>query len=62
MVKNRLDRRDDVDIARNAAEALKHTVVIPQGVVKVAVHEGRATLTGALAWNYQRGRSGTPPA
>lgn len=54
VVKNRADRREDVDIARNAVEALKHTVVVPQGVVKVAVHDGRVTLTGALAWNYQR--------
>lgn len=54
VVKNRIDRREDVDIARNAAEALTHTVVVPQGAVKVSVHEGRVTLTGALAWNYQR--------
>ncbi|MEO7269671.1 MAG: BON domain-containing protein [Knoellia sp.] len=54
IVKHRLGWHEDLDIARAAAEALKNTVVVPQGAVKVAVHLGRVTLSGSLAWNYQR--------
>lgn len=47
-------RREDVDIAREAARALESTVTIPPGSVKAAVDHGRITLTGLVAWNYQR--------
>lgn len=54
VIRPRLGPAGDIDIAHSAGEALKSTVVVPQGAVKVTVHEGRVSLSGKLAWNYQR--------
>lgn len=54
IVKHRNGQRDDADIARSAVNALRATVVVPEGSVKVAVHDGRVTLSGSVHWNYQR--------
>jgi osmotically-inducible protein OsmY len=45
---------EDADIARMASAALERTIVIPMGSVKASVREKVITLTGALAWQYQR--------
>lgn len=50
--------RDDIDIAREAGATLSRTVVIPQGSVRATVHDGEVTLTGEVAWNYQREATG----
>ena len=46
--------QQDADIARLASAALDRSVVIPLGSVKATVREKVITLTGALAWQYQR--------
>jgi osmotically-inducible protein OsmY len=47
-------KRTDTDIARAAAEALRWHSLVPDDKVKVAVDEGRVTLTGEVDWAYQR--------
>ena len=44
----------DADIARLAAAALDGSVVIPPTSVKASVRERVITLTGSVAWQYQR--------
>ena len=51
-VKLRLARTDD-DIARDAARALELRGAIPDKV-QAAVHQGHITLTGTVAWLFQR--------
>lgn len=46
--------RDDADIAREAAQALEHSVVVPANSVKASVHDHVITLTGSVPWQYQR--------
>ena len=46
--------RSDTDIARDAGAALDGTVTLPSGAVKATVHDNAITLTGAVAWQYQR--------
>lgn len=46
--------RTDADIAREAAAALDRTVVLPPGSVKATVHDHVITLSGSVAWHYQR--------
>jgi osmotically-inducible protein OsmY len=46
--------REDADIAGLAATALDRSVVIPPNSVKASVRERVITLTGAVAWQYQR--------
>ncbi len=46
--------RDDIDIAREAGATLNRSVVIPRGIVQATVHDGEVTLTGEVAWHYQR--------
>ncbi len=46
-------RRDDVAIARAAAEALEWSVMVPDGV-KVIVENGWATLKGEVDWEFQK--------
>jgi len=43
----------DIDIAREAGEALERAVDVPASV-KVAVHGHVVTLSGAVNWQYQR--------
>ncbi|SDP38498.1 Osmotically-inducible protein OsmY, contains BON domain [Nakamurella panacisegetis] len=45
---------NDTDVARHAAEAIEHAVDVPDHTVKVTVRHGVVTLTGAVAWQYQR--------
>jgi osmotically-inducible protein OsmY len=47
-------RRDDVDIARDAATALERSAVVPDGAVKATVHDHVVTLSGSVPWDYQR--------
>ena len=44
----------DTDIAREAAVALDNTVIITPGAVKATVHDHAITLTGTVAWQYER--------
>jgi osmotically-inducible protein OsmY len=53
-VSSRFGMVNDTDIAREAAEAIEKAVDVPDGAVKVAVHDNIVTLTGAVAWHYQR--------
>ncbi len=46
--------REDADIAREAAAALRTTVVVPIDSVTAAVHDHEITLAGEVAWQHQR--------
>jgi osmotically-inducible protein OsmY len=46
--------RNDVDIARAAEKVLKWTTTLPKDAVKVLVEGGWITLSGEVAWGYQR--------
>jgi osmotically-inducible protein OsmY len=54
VVEHAMGRRPDADIARNAADALAATVVVPADSVTATVHDHVVTLTGAVGWEYQR--------
>lgn len=47
-------RRTDADIARSAQDVLQWTTDAPEGTVHVKVEKGTVTLSGAVAWEYQR--------
>lgn len=51
-------RVNDTDIAREAGEALERAVDVPDGSVKAVVHEHVISLTGNVAWQYQREAAG----
>jgi osmotically-inducible protein OsmY len=44
----------DVDIARDANDALQRSTTLLNDAVKATVHDHRVTLTGVLEWKYQR--------
>ena len=46
--------RQDADLAREAAEVLARTGYAPSDSVKAEVHDHVVTLSGQVAWNYQR--------
>jgi len=46
--------RNDIDIARAAENILQWQTYLPQNYVKVMVENGWITLTGDVAWHYQR--------
>lgn len=46
--------RTDEDIARAAAQALDWNTDIPRDKLDVTVSQGRVTLSGELAWDFQR--------
>jgi osmotically-inducible protein OsmY len=46
--------RSDLDIAREAVEALRANVMVPDERIKVRVAKGRVTLEGQVDWDYQR--------
>ena len=46
--------RDDADIARDAVAALELSATVPPGSTKVSVHDHVITLSGTVAWQYQR--------
>lgn len=48
------NRRSDDEIARAAEYVLQWTTYLPKDAVKVAVENGRVTLSGDVDWEYQR--------
>lgn len=44
----------DDEIAKRVVDTLKWSTMIPDGKVVVKVQDGWVTLTGKLAWNYQK--------
>ena len=46
--------RTDEDIARAAVRALEDRISVPRDQVKVTARDGRITLEGDVAWQYQR--------
>ena len=46
--------RQDADIAREASELLERIVFAPEASVKAEVHARIVTLSGTVAWHYQR--------
>jgi osmotically-inducible protein OsmY len=48
------DEVRDSEIAASAAHALRLNAAVPPGAVCARVHEGAVTLTGSVAWNFQR--------
>ena len=53
-VEHRFGLREDVDIARDAAQSIASDVALVNTDVKVTVEDGRVSLTGTVQWNYQR--------
>jgi osmotically-inducible protein OsmY len=49
----KLDERSDSEIAKDAVNALKSHISVPQAVT-VTVRDGFVTLEGTVGWNYQR--------
>jgi len=47
-------RRTDVEIARAVAKVLRGEGAVPPGTVSATVDDGWVTLTGTVAWPYQR--------
>lgn len=47
-------KRNDIDIARSAENILQWMTYLPKDYVKVMVESGWLTLTGNVAWDYQR--------
>jgi osmotically-inducible protein OsmY len=53
-VHSRWEGVNDTDIAREAGEALERSIDVPAGSVKATVHDHAITLSGEVAWHYQR--------
>ena len=53
LLRNR-DRRNDVDIASAARNALTWNTVVPDSRLHIKVENGWITLTGEVDWDYQR--------
>jgi len=51
---NRLEARDDADIAKSAMQALSWNVMVPQDTVQITVTNSCITLEGEVAFGYQR--------
>lgn len=47
-------KRNDIDIARSAENILQWMTYLPKDYVKVMVESGWLTLSGDVAWDYQR--------
>lgn len=47
-------QRDDSDIARAAVDRLAWEATVPSEAIKIKVEQGWVTLTGEVAWHYQR--------
>jgi len=46
--------RTDPEIARNAVEAMRLDMRVPDDCIKAGISDGWVTLEGAVEWNYQR--------
>lgn len=57
-VRTRHGSVNDTDIAREADEALKGAVDVPDGSVSAVVHNHVITLSGHVPWNFQREAAG----
>ncbi|QAY86107.1 BON domain-containing protein [Pseudomonas arsenicoxydans] len=49
-----LSERTDADIARSADSALEWTTYLPKDSIKIQAEGGWVTLSGEVAWEYQR--------
>jgi osmotically-inducible protein OsmY len=58
LVKNDWAPREDADIAIEATDSLNRMVSVPTGSVQVKVRNHVVTLTGSVAWEYQRDATG----
>lgn len=47
-------RRDDTDIATEAANRLEWSATVPEEQIEIIVEDGRVTLRGEVSWNHQR--------
>jgi osmotically-inducible protein OsmY len=47
-------KANDSDIARMASDALDHAIDVPVGSVKAVVNDRFITLSGAVAWHFQK--------
>jgi osmotically-inducible protein OsmY len=54
VVRHQLGMREDADIAREAARALSGNVLVPADSVTATVFRHEVTLSGTVAWHYQR--------
>jgi len=52
-------QREDIDIARSAENVLAWMTYLPQDAVKVMSEHGWITLSGEVAWEYQRQAAST---
>lgn len=52
-------QREDIDIARSAENVLAWMTYLPQDAVKVMSEHGWVTLSGEVAWEYQREAAST---
>jgi osmotically-inducible protein OsmY len=46
--------RSDADIAQAVQHALQWSALVPQGKIQTMVEKGHVTLSGTVAWDYQR--------
>jgi len=53
-VRNTWGTASDGDVAREASEALERAIDVPSDSVKAVVHDHFVTLSGPVAWQYQR--------
>jgi osmotically-inducible protein OsmY len=53
-VRNNWGAGNDIDIAREASEALERAVDVPSDSVKASVEKQFITLSGPVAWQFQR--------
>ena len=49
-----LIQHNDTDIARSVENVLRWTASLPDSAIKVTVESGWVTLSGEVAWQYQR--------
>lgn len=50
-------KRNDVDIAKAALDAIKWHVYLPENALKVKVEDGMITLSGEVEWQFQKDRA-----
>jgi osmotically-inducible protein OsmY len=47
-------KQSDEDIGLSGSNALKRNVSVPPGCVRIRVRDGVVTLSGEIAWEYQK--------